>query len=271
MRARGRARSASTSAPARSSTSRCGASCRRPTCTTWRPASRSPRGDSEAAITPLPHAASHYRDQVLVVPIQEGITSYVSLVGIAQAWLLARRPPIARSACSTRRSRSNPTTRSRTSRSRSCGCEGGDARPRAQRADRLPRAATRTHRERANRPCSSCSGSVGPTPRARWAPTPCGCCRRVSLDREAAAVNDILAASRAADYPRRLEKTMTTTQTNPTAIPTRPPTLRLPRLLRRLPDDPDPDPRHARGRRSRRSSSSRSPSRTRRPSARASS
>ena len=29
-----------------------------------------------------------YRDQVLVVPIQEGITSYVSLVGIAQAWLL---------------------------------------------------------------------------------------------------------------------------------------------------------------------------------------
>jgi len=28
-----------------------------------------------------------YRDQVLVVPIQEGITSYVSLVGIAQAWL----------------------------------------------------------------------------------------------------------------------------------------------------------------------------------------
>lgn len=29
-----------------------------------------------------------YRGQVLVVPIQEGITSYVSLAGIAQAWLL---------------------------------------------------------------------------------------------------------------------------------------------------------------------------------------
>ena len=29
-----------------------------------------------------------YRGQVLVVPIQEGITSYVSLTGIAQAWLL---------------------------------------------------------------------------------------------------------------------------------------------------------------------------------------
>jgi tetratricopeptide (TPR) repeat protein len=29
-----------------------------------------------------------YRGQVLVVPIQEGITGYVSLTGIAQAWLL---------------------------------------------------------------------------------------------------------------------------------------------------------------------------------------
>src|SRR5690606_13325817 len=29
-----------------------------------------------------------YRGQVLVVPVQEGITSYVSLAGIAQAWLL---------------------------------------------------------------------------------------------------------------------------------------------------------------------------------------
>jgi tetratricopeptide (TPR) repeat protein len=29
-----------------------------------------------------------YRGQVLVVPIQDGITSYVSLAGIAQAWLL---------------------------------------------------------------------------------------------------------------------------------------------------------------------------------------
>ncbi|MFO1076845.1 MAG: glycosyltransferase [Planctomycetota bacterium] len=29
-----------------------------------------------------------YRDQVLVVPIQEGITSYVSLAGIAQCWML---------------------------------------------------------------------------------------------------------------------------------------------------------------------------------------
>lgn len=29
-----------------------------------------------------------YRDKVLVVPIQEGITSYVSLAGIAQAWLV---------------------------------------------------------------------------------------------------------------------------------------------------------------------------------------
>jgi tetratricopeptide (TPR) repeat protein len=29
-----------------------------------------------------------YRDQVLVVPVQEGITSYVSYTGIAQAWIL---------------------------------------------------------------------------------------------------------------------------------------------------------------------------------------
>tara|TARA_R110002072_G_scaffold174303_4_gene329482 strand:- start:97022 stop:99490 length:2469 start_codon:yes stop_codon:yes gene_type:complete len=44
-------------------------------------------GDSEAAIHHYRRCMS-YRDQVLVVPIQEGITSYVSLAGIAQAWLL---------------------------------------------------------------------------------------------------------------------------------------------------------------------------------------
>lgn len=43
-------------------------------------------GRAEDAITHYRRCLS-YRDQVLVVPIQEGITSYVSLTGIAQAWL----------------------------------------------------------------------------------------------------------------------------------------------------------------------------------------
>ena len=42
-------------------------------------------GDSEVAITHYRRCLA-YRDRVLVVPIQEGITSYVSLAGIAQAW-----------------------------------------------------------------------------------------------------------------------------------------------------------------------------------------
>lgn len=44
-------------------------------------------GDSETAIHHYRRCMA-YRDQVLVVPIQEGITSYVALAGIAQAWLL---------------------------------------------------------------------------------------------------------------------------------------------------------------------------------------
>jgi Tfp pilus assembly protein PilF len=44
-------------------------------------------GDSECAIHHYRRCMA-YRDKVLVVPIQEGITSYVSLAGIAQAWLL---------------------------------------------------------------------------------------------------------------------------------------------------------------------------------------
>src|SRR5690606_24208740 len=43
-------------------------------------------GDSETAIHHYRRCMA-YRDQVLVVPIQEGITSYVALTGIAQAWL----------------------------------------------------------------------------------------------------------------------------------------------------------------------------------------
>ena len=43
-------------------------------------------GDTETAIHHYRRCMA-YRDQVLVVPIQEGITSYVSLAGIAQAWL----------------------------------------------------------------------------------------------------------------------------------------------------------------------------------------
>ncbi|MCK5942144.1 MAG: tetratricopeptide repeat protein, partial [Planctomycetes bacterium] len=43
--------------------------------------------DSETAIHHYRRCLA-YRDKVLVVPIQEGITSYVSLAGIAQAWLL---------------------------------------------------------------------------------------------------------------------------------------------------------------------------------------
>ncbi|MEZ6036277.1 MAG: glycosyltransferase [Planctomycetota bacterium] len=43
-------------------------------------------GRSETAIHHYRRCLA-YRGQVLVVPIQEGITSYVSLVGIAQAWL----------------------------------------------------------------------------------------------------------------------------------------------------------------------------------------
>jgi tetratricopeptide (TPR) repeat protein len=43
-------------------------------------------GRSEEAITHYRRCLA-YRDQVLVVPIQEGITSYVSLAGIAQAWM----------------------------------------------------------------------------------------------------------------------------------------------------------------------------------------
>lgn len=44
-------------------------------------------GRAEDAITHYRRCLG-YRDQVLVVPIQEGITSYVALTGIAQAWLL---------------------------------------------------------------------------------------------------------------------------------------------------------------------------------------
>lgn len=44
-------------------------------------------GDSDAAIHHYRRCMA-YRGQVLVVPIQEGITSYVSIAGIAQAWLL---------------------------------------------------------------------------------------------------------------------------------------------------------------------------------------
>ncbi|MFK7740468.1 MAG: glycosyltransferase [Planctomycetota bacterium] len=44
-------------------------------------------GEAEYAIQHYQRCLS-YRDCVLVVPIQEGITSYVSLAGIAQAWLL---------------------------------------------------------------------------------------------------------------------------------------------------------------------------------------
>ncbi len=44
-------------------------------------------GRAEDAITHFRRCLA-YRGQVLVVPIQEGITSYVSLTGIAQAWLL---------------------------------------------------------------------------------------------------------------------------------------------------------------------------------------
>jgi len=43
-------------------------------------------GDSDDAIHHYERCLS-YRDQVLVVPIQEGTTSYVALTGIAQAWL----------------------------------------------------------------------------------------------------------------------------------------------------------------------------------------
>jgi len=43
-------------------------------------------GRSEEAVVHYRRCLS-YRDQVLVVPIQEGITSYVSLAGIAQAWM----------------------------------------------------------------------------------------------------------------------------------------------------------------------------------------
>jgi hypothetical protein len=44
-------------------------------------------GRCEDAITHYRRCLA-YRGQVLVVPIQEGITSYVSLAGIAQCWLL---------------------------------------------------------------------------------------------------------------------------------------------------------------------------------------
>ncbi len=44
------------------------------------------RGDSDEAIHHYERCLS-YRDQVLVVPIQEGITSHVALTGIAQAWM----------------------------------------------------------------------------------------------------------------------------------------------------------------------------------------
>ncbi len=44
-------------------------------------------GDAEGAIQHYRRCLA-YRDTVLVVPIQDGITSYVSLAGIAQAWLL---------------------------------------------------------------------------------------------------------------------------------------------------------------------------------------
>lgn len=43
-------------------------------------------GDSETAIHHYRRCMA-YRGRVLVVPVQEGITSYVSLTGIAQAWL----------------------------------------------------------------------------------------------------------------------------------------------------------------------------------------
>jgi Tfp pilus assembly protein PilF len=43
-------------------------------------------GHSETAIHHYRRCMA-YRDQVLVVPIQEGITSYVSLTGIAQSWM----------------------------------------------------------------------------------------------------------------------------------------------------------------------------------------
>ncbi|MGC6486462.1 MAG: glycosyltransferase [Planctomycetota bacterium] len=44
-------------------------------------------GDAEVAVQHYRRCLA-YRDTVLVVPIQDGITSYVSLTGIAQAWLL---------------------------------------------------------------------------------------------------------------------------------------------------------------------------------------
>lgn len=44
------------------------------------------KGESDEAIHHYERCLS-YRDQVLVVPIQEGITSYVALSGIAQAWM----------------------------------------------------------------------------------------------------------------------------------------------------------------------------------------
>ena len=44
-------------------------------------------GDAEVAIQHYRRCLA-YRDAALVVPIQEGITSYVALAGIAQAWLL---------------------------------------------------------------------------------------------------------------------------------------------------------------------------------------
>ena len=49
------------------------------------------RGDSDDAIHHYERCLS-YRDQVLVVPIQEGTTSYVALTGIAQAWMQKGSP-----------------------------------------------------------------------------------------------------------------------------------------------------------------------------------